>query len=963
MPPRAGPRVHPDVADRSVDVPFVDPEHGGDDGGTPWAHDPVFACSGEMAERMRAHPWLDDALGAPEQWPAVLRTTVSMVLRSKYPMTLTWGEQFLMLYNDAYVPVLGDKHPAALGRPLSEQFPEIWGAIGPMQDAVLRGAEATWDENLPLVLERGNGPEECFFTFSYSPVPDGGQPGGVLAVLSMTTPEVLGARRLEILNDVGAVTASDPEAAAAGIAAALDRHPSELPGGRVWLSENGATRVVATFGEPGPLPEAPTSVEAPTVSGAGRTAWLGLGGAHRSSHAVAPQREPAEVAAGAGDDRAGDILGLRLPELRPLDDPHRRFLEQLSQHVGQRLEAARARQLEADRAQALADLNTARTHFLSTMSHELRTPLTLLLGPLQDVLSGRVDVLDRPTVERLDAQCERLLAMVEDLLEVSRADSGRTTVHPEPVDVQDLTVRLVEPLLEAGERAGLTMTRTRRGTGTCLLDVRLWENIVLNLVSNAVKYTLEGSVHVDLELGEQLVLTVRDTGIGIPESQQPLVFQRFHRVRAHEGRSIEGAGVGLAIVADSVAALGGEVALESAPGAGTSVTVRIPVRATEAAAGTATPSPRRLAGVRAKALDLVPAAVPEGVEGPQDARDGPVVLVVDDNVAMRQHVAATLAQVGRVLVAGDGQGALETLAHEEVDLVVSDVMMPRLDGEGLVAAIRQSRDRPDLPVILLSARAGSEAAVSGLGQGADDYVAKPFSREELVARVRAHLELSTLRRESQRRRDRETMLAGVSHDMQTPLATIANALELLGSLGIADLPPEITGTMGRSVTTLRGLVAEFLDWSALATGARVRVHVEELDVSALVADVTWPRALALTTEAGAGLRVRADRQRVLRVLANLAGNAVTAGAARLWVVVDLDAEGLHLRVRDDGAGIPDAIRARLFQPWTTSDRSRDSGLGLYVSRESVRAMGGDLTLVETSAAGTTFDLRLIPGKT
>ena len=178
MPPRAGPRVHPDVADRSVDVPFVDPEHGGDDGGTPWAHDPVFACSGEMAERMRAHPWLDDALGAPEQWPAVLRTTVSMVLRSKYPMTLTWGEQFLMLYNDAYVPVLGDKHPAALGRPLSEQFPEIWGAIGPMQDAVLRGAEATWDENLPLVLERGNGPEECFFTFSYSPVPDGGQPGG-----------------------------------------------------------------------------------------------------------------------------------------------------------------------------------------------------------------------------------------------------------------------------------------------------------------------------------------------------------------------------------------------------------------------------------------------------------------------------------------------------------------------------------------------------------------------------------------------------------------------------------------------------------------------------------------------------------------------------------------------------------------------------------------------------------------
>lgn len=594
------------------------------------------------------------------------------------------------------------------------------------------------------------------------------------------------------------------------------------------------------------------------------------------------------------------------------------------------------------------------------MSHELRTPLTLLLGPLQDVLTGRVDVLDRAAVERLDAQCQRLLAMVEDLLEVSRADGGRLTVHPEPVHVQDLTARLVAPLLEAGERAGLTMTWTPRGSGTCLLDVRLWENVVLNLVSNAVKYTLEGAVHVDLELGEQLVLTVRDTGIGIPESQQPLVFQRFHRVRAHEGRSIEGAGVGLAIVADSVAALGGELGLESEPGAGTTMTVRLPVRGTEAA-GTAAPSASRLAGVRAKALDLVPPGAFAARSAGSAQDDGPVVLVVDDNLAMRQHVAASLAQVGRVLEASDGQDALGVLAREHVDLVVSDVMMPRLDGEGLVAAIRESRDRPDLPVLLLSARAGSEAAVSGLARGADDYVAKPFSREELVARVRAHLELSALRRERQRRRDRETMLAGVSHDMQTPLATIANALELLGSLGIADLPPEITGTMGRSVASLRGLVAEFLDWSALSTGAGVRVHLEDLEVPALVADVVWPRGLELITQVAAGARVRADGQRVLRILANLAGNAVAAGATRLWVVTDRDVDGLHLRVRDDGSGIPDGIRERLFQPWTTSQGSRGSGLGLHVSRESARAMGGDLTLVDTSTAGTTFDLRLTSG--
>ncbi|WP_370074176.1 ATP-binding protein [Nocardioides sp.] len=960
MTPPREPHVATEAIATSSDVPVVDPRTGVYDDATPWSGDAIFACAGEMAERMAAHPWDRNVLGPPAQWPPVLRTTVSMVLRSKYPMTLTWGEQFVMLYNDAYVPVLGEKHPDALGSPLAEQFPEIWDAIGPMQRAVLQGGEATWDENLPLVLERGDGPEECFFTFSYSPVPDGDQPGGVLAVLSMTTPEVLGARRLAILNDVGAVSASDPKTAAAAIAAALDRHPSELPGGRVWLSEGAAPVVAAAFGEPGPALEAPTPVVGPTILGAGRTAWRGLGGAHRPGHAVASPSE--EQAADAGEDDTSAVLELRLPELRPLDEGHRRFLDQLSQAVAQRLEAARARELEAQRAAALSELNTAKTHFLSTMSHELRTPLTLLLGPLHDVLSGRVDVLDRAAVEQLNGQCQRLLGMVEDLLEISRSESGRLVAHPEAVDVDELTAQLVEPLLEAGERAGLRMSRTFRGAGTCLLDVRLWENVVLNLVSNAVKYTLEGSVHVDLAMDDRLVLTVRDTGIGIPEAQQPLVFQRFHRVRAGEGRSIEGAGVGLAIVADAVAELGGEVSLESAPGVGTTVTVRLPVREAEAAPAPATaPTALRLAGVRAKALDLVPVGEPGPERRPAAGSAGPTLLVVDDNVAMRQHVASALGEVGRVLVAADGVEALEVLARGDVDLVVSDVMMPRLDGEGLVAAIRESPDRPDVPVILLSARAGSEAAISGLGRGADDYVAKPFSREELVARVRAHLELSSLRRERQRRRDRETMLAGVSHDMQTPLATIANALELLTSLGIPDLPPEITGTMTRSVASLRGLVAEFLDWSALSTGAPVRVHLEDLEVPSLVADVAWPRGLELTTQVGAGAPVRADALRVRRILTNLATNAVGAGATRLWVGTDRDADGLHVRVRDDGPGIPAEVLARLFQPWATSQDTRGSGLGLYVSRESARAMGGDLTLVDTTSAGTTFDLRLTSG--
>lgn len=932
----------------------------------PWAADPVFACSGEMAQRMAAHPWHDSVLGVPAGWPQALRTAVSILLRSKYPMLLTWGEDLVMLYNDAFIPTLGEKHPRALGDRLAEQFSEIWEEIRPLQQGVLAGGEATWDQDLPLVIERGRGPEETFFTFSYSAVPDDDRPGGVLAVLSVTTSEVVGARRLALLNDLGSVAGVDVEAVVGELGRVLAGHPTEVPGGRLWLEGPGGPVPAVAFGAAPPLLAAPapaTDLDAAQV------------------------RDRVWLAAGSDGPRA--TLELALPALRPLDDDHRRFLRQLAQQVGQQLDIAHARELEVARARALAELDAAKTEFLSTVSHELRTPLTLLLGPVEAVAAGRREPLGREEAGHLQHQGRRLLGMVEDLLEVARAESGRLVPRPEPVAPGPFTARLVAPLLDAAERAGLAVDQRWQVEAACLLDRRLWENIVVNLVANAVKYTPVGLVAVSLAVEDRdLVLTVRDSGIGIPAEEQPLVFQRFHRVRTAEGRTIEGAGVGLAIVADAVHALGGTVDLVSTPGLGTTVTVRLPgivlddpsVRADAPSTGppadapTDAPTEDRLVSVAARAEALVPGPGPGVETGPWSSPDraagadpaAPVLLVVDDNPGMRAYLAECLEGLGRVVVAKDGLEALELLARWPVGLVVSDVMMPRMDGEELLRRIRQHPDWSDLPVVLLSARAETAAAVSGLAHGADDYLAKPFSRDELLARARAHLELTALRRETQRRRDRDTVLAGVSHDMQTPLAVILGGLGLVDASALAPADADVLRRVRRSGEDLRGLVCEMLDRYALSWGEEVRIRAEPVDLHPLVVDALRAGGPQVHVDVPPGCTVLADALRLRRILVNLLENCARAGARTVRVSARARSgrpEVVELQVVDDGPGIQPAVAEQLFDPWESgAEDGRTRGLGLFVSRASARGMGGDLVLGSTGPRGTTFVLTLlVPG--
>ncbi|MEU2350666.1 SpoIIE family protein phosphatase [Modestobacter sp. NPDC049651] len=774
--------------------------------------DPLFTGTGEVGAAMARHDWSATPVGPPSTWPAELRNVVRILLTSRFSMWMAWGPQLASFYNDAYWrDTLQSKHPWALGRPASEMWAEIWPDIGPRIETVLSTGGATWDEDLLLFLERHGYPEETYHTFSYSPLGGGGgeRADGMLCVVTETTQRVVGERRMATLRDLAAaVTAARTESdVLSAVAAQLGRNPRDLPFSLVYLLDEDGARLGAATGIAAGSPAAPDRIAAgdpdPTwpVDGAraGRPVlvedladrgWSLPGGAwDRPPHqAVVVPFAAAPAAPGADDDGADDdgaggpVAGFVVVGLNPhrrLDDAYTGFLQLVAGQVGAGLVNAGSYEAERRRAEALAELDRAKTDFFSNVSHEFRTPLTLITGPLAELRSSPAIAADdaaRTELAVIERNAQRLGRLVNTLLDFSRLQAGRLTARFEPVDLAAATAELASVFRSAVERAGLRLTVDAPPLPQpVFVDREMWENVVLNLLSNALKFTFTGGITVRLQAADDAaVLTVSDTGTGIPADELPRLFERFHRVERARSRSGEGSGIGLAMVRELLALHGGTIAADSRAGRGTTFTVRVPLGSAHLPAeqvadgddGAAPP-----AGISAaaepfvsEALRWLPADDAAGStsdgrtpDGAPPARTDPLgrapgrVLVADDNADMRDYVQRLLAQRYTVEVVADGQAALEAVRADPPDLVVSDVMMPRLDGMQLLAALRADSRTERVPVLLLSARAGQEAAVEGLAAGADDYLVKPFAARELLARVGAHVELGRVRREAEER--------------------------------------------------------------------------------------------------------------------------------------------------------------------------------------------------------------------
>jgi len=736
-----------------------------------------LAQAGQVGRDTLDVDWAATPLGPIEEWPPALATVVRVLLTSRFSMWMAWGPELTFLCNGAYRrDTLGQKYPWALGRPAREVWAEIWPEIGPRIETVLTTGQATWDEALMLILERSGYPEETYHTFSYSPLAgDDGVIAGMLCVVSEDTRRVITQRRMSTLRELGSASSGVREERDFLDAACevLGSNRRSLPFTMVYLFDEGQAHLACSSGI------AEGHVAAPSVITLGDPGalWpadeLARGG--ESLVELAPARFGSELPTGDWDrppeqalvlpiaqpahDRPYGFFVAALNRYAPLDTEYRAFVDLIVQHLSAGLAAARTYEAERARAAQLEELDRAKTAFFSNVSHEFRTPLTLLLGPLQDAL-GDPTGLSPDRLELVHRNAMRLLKLVNGLLDFSRAEAGRMRAEFRPTDVAKLTADLAGTFREATDRSGLDLVvHCDPPAHPVYLDRDLWERIVLNLVSNAFKATVEGSIEVELRnVDGHVQLSVKDTGSGIEPDEMERLFQRFHRAR-NVARSYEGTGIGLALVKELTELHGGQVAAISTLGAGSEFTVTLPFGSSHLPADQVySDSVEPAASIAALFVEeamswietptdrLTPGVLPAVSAATGEVRSR--VLIADDNPDLRRYLTTLLAAQFDVEAVSDGNAALRVIRDRAPDLVISDVMMPGRDGYELLEALRSSPDTQDLPVILLSARAGEEAAIEGLTAGADDYLPKPFSGRELLARVRAHLDLSALRREA-----------------------------------------------------------------------------------------------------------------------------------------------------------------------------------------------------------------------
>jgi signal transduction histidine kinase len=618
-----------------------------------------------------------------------------------------------------------------------------------------------------------------------------------------------------------------------------------------------------------------------------------------------------------------------------------------------------------------------------------------MLGPLEDELREKVDPLPLTRRERLRTAHRntlRLLKLVNTLLDFSRIEAGRTQASYQPTDLASYTAELASVFRSAIEKAGLSLTLSCDPLPEPIyVDREMWEKIVLNLLSNAFKHTFEGGIRVELRwCADHVELAIADSGVGICKEELPRLFERFHRVKGAKSRTHEGTGIGLALVHELVALHGGNVQVTSEEGKGTTFTVSVRTGSAHL------PSERVLAASDARSTVTSAAAYEEAMLWARDAgatiseppppaaasmnapRSSIVppahrarILWADDNADMRDYVTRLLADTYQVLAVPDGLAALTAAQSELPDLVLSDVMMPGLDGFGLLKALRADARTKTVPIILLSARAGEESALEGLEAGADDYLIKPFSARELLVRIRTHLDLARLRRQwaeelERANKELEAFSYSVSHDLRAPLRAIDGFSRALLNKNRDQLDDEGRSYLERvraAATRMSILIDDLLRLSRISRGPIKR---DAVNIGVMARDIVDElrrgdpnRRVDVHIEPG--LEARADGDLVLVALENLLRNAwkftSKRAEARIFVGRVPGTSPAIFFVRDDGAGFDMAYADKMFGPFQRLHSQADfegTGVGLATVQRIIARHEGRVWAESEVDRGATF---------
>lgn len=738
-----------------------------------------FTGEGELVRLVNALDWDNTPIGAIGTWPESVRGAVSIALESTLQMAILAGPELTYIYNDAYSSIFGDKHPLALGKSLWTVWPEAAERLAVLLSPVLEAGRAVRHDDMPIVLERRGYPEECYFTFSYSALRTGERIDGVFVSALETSERVIYERRLRTLGDLATCVATlrgeDPYGA---LAAALGANRHDIPCAALYLADAGAAeaRLMLQTADSEHAMRLCDAVrrdtEASAQSPVARAFATGLAqefdaagmlppARHAHGAVEAPRRAIAFPLVVPGERRPRAVFVVAANPRQALDGAQRTFLEFVAGHVTTAIANLETERIERERLAAMEALDRQKSQFFADASHELRTPLALILGPIESILHEQRGQLPPDLSEPLLMACrnaQRMKRLVNSMLDFARIEAGAAAASLAPVDLSALTLGIAAMFRSAFGASGVEFAATVPAQPvSALADPEMWEKIVVNLLSNALKFTPAGRVELLLEEeGGTVLLTVRDTGTGIAQQDLPHIFDRFYRGRHGSGPAeAEGTGLGLAMVAQLARLMGGSVQVTSEPGAGSCFTVRIAANGAGAESAAPSPLPAAYARLGPMPADALLASAgragqhaPQAPAGPDEAQGAGLhqVLVIDDNQDIVLHLKRVLEPEARIESAGNALAGLDAIRRLMPDIVLLDVMMPGMSGFELLRIIRADDAIQSIPVIVLSAHAGEEARLEALAAGADDYLAKPFSARELAAMVRSHISLVRIRR-------------------------------------------------------------------------------------------------------------------------------------------------------------------------------------------------------------------------
>ena len=652
----------------------------------------------EMGRRFRLTDWSATPLGPVEQWPQSLRIAVSICLNSRFPMFVWWGSALVNIYNDAYIPVLGKRHPQAFGRPARDFWNDIWNVLGPQVDEVMLHGRPTWNERELLVMERNGFAEETYFTWSYSPIHDeSGRVGGLFCACTEETPRVIVERERDALVRSAQDTAQT-------LQTWFDNAPGfiALLRGPEFVFEMVNKAYYQLVGHR-PLQGLPAFEALPDVRNQGFEEILQrvytegvpfVGRAIRLALQSAPQ--------GTVTERFVDLVYQPVLE----SDGKVRGIFAQGHDVTEQVRAVHALQ-EADRH---------KDEFLATLAHELRNPLAPIRQAVQLAGTHRLTPAQNAwAVDVIERQSRHMALLLDDLLDVARISSGRLALRREHVTlgpVIDAAVETVRPLLDE-RRHRFAVTGDGAAVRVDADPLRLAQ-VLSNLLSNAAKYTAEGGsieLHAAHEDGHA-VIRVRDNGIGLSEASREQVFQMFSQVSPALTRSEGGLGIGLSLSRGLVEMHGGTIEAHSAGlGQGAEFVVRLPALAAAPTAATAEPAPAEA-----------------------NAADTREVLIADDNLDAASSLALLLELAGhRVHTARDGQEALEVAERTRPDVAILDIGMPGLNGYQVASAIRSQPWGRAVRLIALTGWGQHEEQQRARSAGFDHHCTKPTHPEALIA--------------------------------------------------------------------------------------------------------------------------------------------------------------------------------------------------------------------------------------